>query len=74
MIRLTRFNKKEFFLNSDLIEVIEETPDTVITLTNGKKFLVNETAEEIIRAIVRFRALCLSVERKGEIDSGEELL
>ena len=37
MIKVTRFQGKEFFLNSDLIEYIESNPDTVITLTTGKK-------------------------------------
>ena len=42
MIDLTRFNGTTFTVNSDLIEVIEETPDTVVTLTTGKKIIVKE--------------------------------
>jgi flagellar protein FlbD len=55
MIPLTRLNNQEFFVNCDLIEFIERTPDTVITLTTGKKFVVKEDPKEVIRRIVDFR-------------------
>lgn len=55
MIRLTRFNHAQMVLNSDLIEHIDVTPDTVITLTTGQILRVLETAEEVIERIVRFR-------------------
>ncbi|HLJ48221.1 MAG TPA: flagellar FlbD family protein [Bryobacteraceae bacterium] len=55
MIRLTRINHVPLVLNSDLIEHIEVTPDTVISLTNGQKFLVLESSEEVISRIVEFR-------------------
>lgn len=42
MIELTKLNDKKITLNCDLIEIIEETPDTVITLTTGKKIIVKE--------------------------------
>lgn len=47
MIDVTKMNGKPFTLNSDLIEVIEETPDTVITLTTGKKIIVKESRQDI---------------------------
>ena len=55
MIRLTRLNKQEYFLNSDMIETVEMTPDTVITMLNGKKFIVAETADEVVDLIIQFR-------------------
>jgi flagellar protein FlbD len=55
MIRLTRLNGGPLVLNSDLIEHIEVTPDTVITLTTGQIIRVRETAEEVIERIVEFR-------------------
>ena len=55
MIRLTRLNRMPMVLNSDLIEHIDVTPDTVITLTTGQILRVRETAEEVIRRIVCFR-------------------
>jgi flagellar protein FlbD len=55
MIHLTRLNRAPLVLNSDLIEHIDVTPDTVITMTTGQILRVRETAEEVIRRIVRFR-------------------
>jgi flagellar protein FlbD len=55
MIRLTRLNSMPLVLNSDLIEHIDVTPDTVITLTTGQILRVRETADEVIRRIVEFR-------------------
>jgi len=47
MIRLTRLNGDPFLLNSDLIEHVEVTPDTVINLTTGHQFMVRESADEV---------------------------
>lgn len=54
MIAVTRLNGKQFVLNSDLIESMEATPDTVITLTGGNKYVVSETTEELIRRITDY--------------------
>ena len=57
MIKLTRFKTKdhEFVLNSELIETVEETPDTVITLVNGNKVLVEESMDDIVRLVIEYR-------------------
>jgi flagellar protein FlbD len=55
MIHVTRINRVPLVLNSDLIEHVETTPDTVISLTNGQKFMVLESAEEVIKRIIGFR-------------------
>ena len=55
MIKLTRLNQNPLILNSELIEHIDATPDTVVSLTSGHKFLVAETPEEIIDRIIAFR-------------------
>jgi flagellar protein FlbD len=55
MIYVTRLNSASMVLNSDLIEHIDVTPDTVITLTTGQILRVRETAEEVIQRIVEFR-------------------
>ena len=55
MIRLTRLNHIPLVLNSDLIEHIEITPDTVITLTSGQKIMVLEPATEVVDRVVAFR-------------------
>ena len=56
MIKLTRLDKSEFYLNPDLIEIVEETPDTVITLINGNHFLVLEKLRTITDRIISFKA------------------
>ncbi len=55
MIQLTRLNGHPLVINSDLIKVIENTPDTVISLVNGEKIVVRETGEQILERIVQFR-------------------
>jgi flagellar protein FlbD len=55
MIRLTRINQVSLVLNADLIEHVETTPDTVISLTNGQKFVVLESTDEVIRKVIEFR-------------------
>ena len=55
MIRITRLNHTPLILNSDLIEHIEMTPDTVIALTSGQKYMVLESTEEIVERVVNFR-------------------
>ncbi len=57
MITLSRLNHSCIALNPDLIERIEETPDTVVTLIDGKKVLVLETIDDIVEKIVCYRAL-----------------
>lgn len=56
MIRLTRLDGSELFINPDLIETIEETPDTHIALLNGNRYLVLEPTRIIIDRIVAFKA------------------
>lgn len=55
MIKVTRMNREIFYINPDLIELLEETPDTLITTTTGKKLIVKESAEQIIDEMVGFK-------------------
>jgi len=55
MIELSRINGEIIFINVDLIEIVEETPNTVIKLTNGNKYIVRESGEEIINKIITFK-------------------
>ncbi|MCC6586385.1 MAG: flagellar FlbD family protein [Bryobacterales bacterium] len=55
MIRLTRINHRPLVVNSDLIEHVESTPDTVLSMTTGQKFVVLESAEEVIERVIQFR-------------------
>ena len=55
MISVHRLNNEEFLINSDLIEFVEETPDTVISMTSGRKLVVSETCDEIKRLIIEYK-------------------
>ena len=55
MIKVTRLNGDEYWLNPHQIETIESNPDTTVTLVTGKKIVVKETPEEIINAIIEYR-------------------
>lgn len=54
MIEVTRLNNISIIINASLIQCIEKTPDTVITLTNGMKYVVKETPEKVIERVVLF--------------------
>ncbi|AST92053.1 flagellar FlbD family protein [Sutcliffiella cohnii] len=54
MIKLTKLNGKTFALNAWHIEQVEETPDTVVTLTNGKKIIVQERMAEVMNFSISF--------------------
>jgi flagellar protein FlbD len=60
MIQLTRLNHVPLIVNSDLIEHVEVTPDTVVALTTGQKFLVLETAEDVVDKVIQFRKAILN--------------
>jgi flagellar protein FlbD len=55
MIKVTRINDKELVINADLIEFVESTPDTMISLTTGKKIIVKETIDEVIVRVAGFK-------------------
>jgi len=60
VIQVTRLNHMPLVLNSDLIEHIEVTPDTVITLTSGQKIMVLEGASEVVERVIAFRRSILN--------------
>lgn len=55
LIEVTRLNGKKFFINAELIETVESTPDTVIKLTNDKTYLVEEPPIVIISKIIEYK-------------------
>jgi flagellar protein FlbD len=63
MITVTRLNRTPLVINSDLIEHMDVTPDTVITLTSGQKYMVLESPEEIVQKVISFRRSLLPYER-----------
>lgn len=66
MIAVTRLNHAPLVLNSDLIEYIETTPDTVITLTTGQKIVVSESAADIVAKVIAFRRSLAAPPEKRE--------
>lgn len=60
MIDVTKMTGKQITINSDLIETIEETPDTVISLTTGKKIIVKESRQMIKNLVILYRKECNS--------------
>ncbi|MGY6499368.1 MAG: flagellar FlbD family protein [Acidimicrobiales bacterium] len=69
MILLRRLNGTEFGVNADLIERLEITPDTVVTLVDGTKYVVADSVEDVIDRIISFRARILSVAEGGDTES-----
>jgi len=55
MIVVTRLNHTPIVVNPDLIVFIEETPDTIITLSNGEKLVIQEKVSEVIKRVIDFR-------------------
>lgn len=64
MIKLKRLNNKEFAVNSDLILLVEETPDTVISFTNGSKIIVLDTIDEIIKKVIEYKSSIIAFESR----------
>jgi flagellar protein FlbD len=60
MIQLTRLNHVPIIVNADLIEHVDVTPDTVVALTTGQKFMVLESAEEVVEKVIQFRRALLN--------------
>ena len=55
MIKLKRLNGKEFVVNCEMIEFVESTPDTVVTLGSGNKIVVRDTIDEVIDKVVEYK-------------------
>ena len=77
MIQLTRLNHVPLIVNADLIEHVEVTPDTVVALTNGQKFMVLESAEDVVERVIQYRKAILSanscpLKKEGGQDQGCE--
>ena len=55
MIEITKMNGQKVLINPDLIELVEETPDTVMTLTTGRKIIVKESRQEVKNLVKLYR-------------------
>lgn len=69
MIRVTKFDGKQMILNADWIQCIEETPDTLITLTTGMQYMVKDRADELVRQFLDYRS---KSKFTGQIDLKKE--
>jgi flagellar protein FlbD len=58
MIPVTRLNGQEVYVNADLILFLEKSPETILTLQNGKKITVKETIPQVIDLVVGFKSRC----------------
>ena len=55
MRQVTRLDKRKIVINADLIESIEETPDTIISFTTGRKLMVLESLEDVLQMVIEYR-------------------
>lgn len=55
MIEVTKLNGVKIYINEDLIEIVEETPDTVITMTTGRKLIIKESRQEVRNLVKSYR-------------------
>lgn len=55
MIKVTRLSGDEIYINADLIEFVESTPDTMITLTTGRKFIIKEGVDFVMNSVIDYR-------------------
>lgn len=60
VIKLHRLNGKDIVINSELVESLECTPDTVVTMSNGNKFVVKEGVREIVELVIDFKNRCMN--------------
>lgn len=74
MITLHKMNGDEFILNERHIETIEEKPDTVITLFNDKKYLVSESAADVVQIIMEYQGRIRVLARTFDIKTGKDPL
>lgn len=62
MIKLHRLNEEEFLVNCEQIEFVEETPNTVVSMVSGRKLVVEEPCNEIVRMVIEYKRKIYSTE------------
>ena len=70
MIRLTRLDGSHIYVNAELIEFLEETPDTIVSLTTGRKLVVREAAAEVSDQMVALERRIHGAERQVPTETG----
>lgn len=61
MIKVTRLDNRELVINAELIEFLETTPETMVSMTTGKRVVVRESVEEVLRRVAEYRRRALPV-------------
>lgn len=74
MITLTRLNGQRFAVNSDLIERVDEVPNTVLTLVDGTKYLVIETLDTVVDEVRSFRASVVALSSQIDVNAARARL
>ena len=74
MIVVTRLNGPRFAVNPDLLQRIEITPDTILTLIDGTKYIVEESLEEITELVVSYRARVVAATLAATGDPGDAVM
>ena len=69
MVKVTKINGAQLVINAELVELIEFTPDTIVTLTTGKKIILKDGVDDLIRRIVEYRRRVL--ERVTVVDKSK---
>lgn len=69
LIKLTKLNQSEIFLNADQIESIEANPDTGVLLLNGKRLVVRESVEQVVQRVIEYKRM---VNGRISINNGED--
>ncbi len=70
MIIVTRLNGSEIVVNADLIETVEATPDTILTLVDGTRYVVEESPAELVNRIKTYRAGVLRLADDPVVEHG----
>ena len=73
VIVLTRLNGQEFVANAELVELVESTPDTIVSLTTGKKYMVKETVDDVVERIIQYRRQISPFFDPGVVKKPEEI-
>lgn len=66
MIFLKKITDESFALNPDLIQTIEETPDTMILLVTGNRFIVRDSMAEVVDKVIEYRRKCNTAKKNNE--------
>jgi len=71
MIKVKKINGRDLIINAELIEFIEKTPDTIISMTTGKKIIVKDTPEELIKKVIEYRKEIFPFKRFKKLTENE---